>query len=110
MEKSKFVKLVVFVPEKQADLVRKAVGEAGAGEIGKYNFCSFSIKGTGRFKPQTGANPFIGKIGKTEKVLEERVEVICPRKKIDKIIKAIKKVHPYEEIALDIYPIERYRV
>ena len=103
--KDAIVKIVVFVPVPYADAVRKAMGEAGAGAIGNYKFSSFSVKGFGRFLPIKGARPAIGKIGKLEKVAEERIETVCRKKDLAKVIKAIKKVHPYEEIALDIYPL-----
>jgi hypothetical protein len=103
---SKNVKIVVFVPERHADIVREVMGRAGAGIIGNYTSCSFSTKGIGRFKPEEGAHPNIGEIGKLESVVEERIEVVCPREKLEEVIKAIKKVHPYEEVALDIYPLE----
>jgi len=99
------VKLVVFVPESNADDVRKALGEAGAGRIGNYSYCSFSIKGTGRFLPEEGANPAIGKVGDIESVAEERIEVACEKSKVKDIIGAIKTVHPYEEVVIDIYPM-----
>jgi len=101
----KYVKLVVFVPETYADIVREAMGKAGAGEIGNYSFCTFSTKGVGRYKPQGGANPTIGEIGKFEAVNEERIETVCSEDKLDEVISAIKKVHPYEEAVLDIYPL-----
>lgn len=63
---TKLVKFVVFVPETHANAVREAMGKAGAGASGNYNFCSFSIKGIGRFKPLEGANPAIGEVGKLE--------------------------------------------
>lgn len=100
------VKIVVFVPESHADAVREAMGNAGAGKIGNYTFCSFSTKGIGRFKPEDGANPHIGKVGKLEEVQEERIEMVCSREKVNKVIESIKKVHPYEEVALDVYPLE----
>jgi hypothetical protein len=100
------VKIVVFVPETHADVVRKAMGDAGAGIIGNYSHCTFSSKGVGRFKPEQGANPHIGEVGKFEEVVEERIETICPREKLKDVIAAIKKVHPYDEVALDIYPLE----
>lgn len=103
---NKIVKIVVFVPEADADKVREAMGEAGAGKIGNYTFCSFSSKGIGRFKPEGGANPHIGEIGKLELVSEERIEAVCDRKNLRDVIGAIKKVHPYEEVALDVYPLE----
>lgn len=101
----RLVKLVVFVPETHTDIVRRAMGEAGAGVIGNYDYCSFSIKGIGRFKPLKGAKPAIGEVGKLEEVKEERIETVCPEEKLDKVIAAIKKVHPYEEVAFDIYPL-----
>ncbi|MES3031285.1 MAG: hypothetical protein V4697_02625 [Patescibacteria group bacterium] len=102
---SKNVKIVVFVPETHTDIVREAMGNAGAGKIGNYSFCSFSTKGTGRFKPEQGAQPHIGKVGKLEEVNEERIETVCSREKLQDVITAIKKVHPYEEVALDVYPL-----
>ncbi len=103
---SKNVKIVVFVPESHSEIVREAMGKAGAGKIGNYTFCSFSTKGLGRFKPMEGAHPTIGKVGTLEKVEEERIEVVCERSKLADIIEAVKTVHPYEEVALDVYPLE----
>src|SRR3989338_343556 len=99
------VKLVVFVPETHADIVRKVMGEAGAGTVGDYEYCSFSVKGINRFIPLKTAHPVIGKIGELEEVVEEKIETVCYKKDLDRIIKAIKKVHPYEEVAIDVYPL-----
>lgn len=99
------VKLVVFVPQTHADAVRRAMGEMGAGKIGNYGHCSFSAGGIGRFKPLHGAKPAIGKIGKLEEVKEERVECICELGRAKETIAAIRKVHPYEEVAFDVYPL-----
>lgn len=104
--KSDNVKIVVFVPETHTDVVREAMGKAGAGVIGNYTYCTFSSKGIGRFKPELGSNPYIGKVGKLEEVTEERIETVCQREKLQAVIKAIKEVHPYDEVALDIYPLE----
>ncbi len=101
------VKIVVFVPKTHADAVREAIGNAEGGIIGKYSHCSFSIKGVGRFKPLKGAKPSIGKVGQFESVKEERIEFVCTRNKIKKVLKAINKVHPYEEPATDIYPLTK---
>jgi len=103
---SKKVKLVVFVPESHADAVRRVIGDAGAGKIGNYSFASFSSKGVGRFRPEAGANPSFGEIGKLESVEEERIEVVCPRDILENVISAMKKAHPYEEVAYDMYPLE----
>ena len=106
MMNSKNVKIVVFVPENHTDIVREVMAQAGAGIIGNYTHCTFSTKGIGRFKPEQGANPHIGSVGKIEEVIEERIETVCSREKLEDVIKAIKKVHPYEEVALDVYPLE----
>lgn len=103
--KKEIVKLVVYVPLSHADKIRQAIGQAGAGKTGKYEFCSFSVKGIGRFKPLSGAKPFIGKVGKLKKVVEERIETICFKKDLDKVLKVLKKAHPYEKPAIDIYPL-----
>ncbi len=92
------VKIVVFVPKTHTDVVRTAMGEAGAGQIGKY-------EGVGRFKPLEGANPAIGEVGQLEAVIEERIECVCERAKAKSVIAVIRSVHPYEEVALDIYPL-----
>lgn len=99
------VKIVTTVPVDYADKVRRAMGDAGAGEQGNYSHCSWSSVGTGRFKPLKGADPFIGEIGKLEEVAEERIEVICERSKVKAVIAAMKAVHPYEEVMLDIVPL-----
>lgn len=103
---TKNVKIVVFVPETHTDVVREAMGKAGAGKIGNYSHCTFSSKGTGRFRPEQGADPHIGKIGTFEEVAEERIETICARENLVAVIVAIKEVHPYDEVALDVYPLE----
>jgi hypothetical protein len=99
-------KIVVFVPESHTDVVCKAMGDAGAGKIGNYTHCSFSSKGIGRFKPEEGASPAIGKVGKFESVEEERIEVVASAQIVGNVLAAIKRVHPYEEVAIDVYPLE----
>lgn len=99
------VKIVTFVPPENADAVRLALGEAGAGQIGEYSFCSYSVSGKGRFLPSENAHPHIGEPGKPEIVEEERIEVVCERANARAVIAAMKSVHPYEEVAFDIYPL-----
>lgn len=96
------VKITTFVPLDAADKVRKALGEAGAGKIGDYSFCSYAVVGTGRFLPSHDADPTIGEPGKFQEVEEERVEVVCDRSKAKDVIKALKQTHPYEEVAFDV--------
>lgn len=102
---SEQVKIVVFAPESHADVVRQVMGDAGAGKIGNYSHCSFSSKGIGRFLPEEGANPTIGQVGKSEEVVEDRIEMVCPRELAPSVVTAIKSVHPYDEVALDIYEL-----
>ena len=106
MNQSTKVKIVVFVPQAHAEVVRQAMGDAGAGGIGNYTHCSFSSKGQGRFLPQDGAHPAIGEVGKFELVEEERVEMTCEREKLQAVIVAMKQAHLYEEVAFDVYPLE----
>lgn len=99
------VKLVVFVPLSHTGQVRDAIGKAGGGKIGNYSFCSFSTRGLGRFKPETGASPFIGEVGKPETVEEEKIEITCEKSQLKQLIAVIEKAHPYEEVAIDVYPL-----
>lgn len=105
---TKNVKLVVFVPVSHADIVRQALGDAGAGKIGNYDFCSFSSLGVGRFLGNDNSKPAIGESGNYESVEEERIEVVVPRLIITEVIKKIKEVHPYEEVAFDVYSLEDF--
>ena len=99
-------KLVVFVPKEDAEMLRKVLGDCGAGAIGNYTHCSYSNDGTGRFLPGEDTNPHIGQIGKLEAVPEERIETIFPETIEKKLISTMLKAHPYEEPAYDIYPLE----
>lgn len=99
------VKLVVFVPEEAADAVRRALGAAGAGDIGAYSWCSYSVRGRGRFLPGAGAVPHIGTPGRMETVDEERIEVTCRRDRARAIAALVRDAHPYEEVVVDLYPL-----
>ncbi|MEX2462421.1 MAG: Nif3-like dinuclear metal center hexameric protein [Paenibacillaceae bacterium] len=102
----KLKKLVVFIPETHQDQVRHAVFNAGAGGIGHYSHCSFNLSGTGTFLPGEGAEPYIGKPGQFETVSEVRFETILPESIERKVIQAMLKAHPYEEVAYDLYPLD----
>lgn len=102
---SEFVKIVVFTPLTHADTVREALAKAGAGHIGNYDSCSFSSRGTGRFRGLQGANPAIGQVGQLEEVEEEKIETVCPKEILPEVLKAVLAAHPYEEPAIDIYPL-----
>ena len=96
-------KLIVNVPLSHADAVRKALGDAGAGRVGTYSHCSFSVRGQGRFTPLDGANPHIGSIGTPEVVEEEQIQVDVNDEDIKPVLAALKAAHPYEEIGYEIY-------
>ena len=102
LKQSDFVKIRTAVPVKDAEKVRRAMGDAGAGVQGNYSHCSGSYLSIGRFIPLAGANPAIGQIGKPEEVQEEVIEMLCHVDKVKEVIVALKKVHPYEEPAIDI--------
>jgi len=85
--------------------VSNAVFAAGAGKIGNYSHCGFGADGTGTFLPQKGAKPSIGRKGKLEKVAEIRFETIVPAEKLEDVIAAMKKAHPYETPAFDVFKL-----
>ncbi|MGE2690267.1 Nif3-like dinuclear metal center hexameric protein [Mycolicibacterium pulveris] len=98
-------KWVVFVPVDNADAVRLAMFDAGAGRIGDYSHCSWSVAGTGQFLPHDGASPAIGSVGTVERVSEDRVEVIAPAARRAHVLAALRSAHPYEEPAFDIFTL-----
>ncbi|MCS3879661.1 Nif3-like dinuclear metal center hexameric protein [Gordonia amarae] len=95
-------KWVVMVPEGSSDQVSEAMFAAGAGEIGDYRDCSWSVVGVGQFEPQAAANPTIGEIGRRERVDEARVEMVAERRLRATILAALRTAHPYEEPAFDV--------
>ena len=100
------MKLVYFVPIAQAEQTRKAVFEAGAGHIGEYDMCSYNLEGKGSFRAGKNANPFVGNKGEIHFEDEVRVETIFPKHLKGKIVSALIKAHPYEEVAYDLYPLD----
>ena len=98
-------KWVVFVPAENADTVGNAMFAAGAGHIGDYSHCSWSVTGTGQFLPHEGANPAIGSVGTVEKVAEDRVEMVAPAGKRAAVLAAMRSAHPYEEPAFDVFAL-----
>lgn len=99
-------KLVTFAPEADAGNVRFALFEAGAGHIGHYDHCSFNVEGTGTFRGDDTTNPYVGQKGEDHYEPETRLEVIYPAHLENRILAALRKAHPYEEIAFDIYALE----
>lgn len=101
-------KICFYVPENATDLVKQAVFDAGAGKIGDYDCCSWQTLGTGQFRPLDGSNPFIGKQGQVETVTEYKIELVCDDQHIKAAIAALKKAHPYEEPAYDVWKLEKF--
>lgn len=98
-------KLVFFVPTEQKNRLLKALQETTAGIIGDYTCCCFLSRGTGRFRPGAKAAPFTGEPGKTENSDEVRIETLVPCNEVKNIVAHLKKNHPYETMAYDIYPL-----
>ncbi|MDR9456516.1 MAG: Nif3-like dinuclear metal center hexameric protein [Salegentibacter sp.] len=104
--KQSIKKLTTFVPNKNADEVRKALFDAGAGSIGNYDNCSFNLKGSGSFKPNEEANPVIGEKGEVHFEEETQIGLTFPAHLEGKIINALFSSHPYEEVAYEITTLD----
>ncbi len=99
-------KLVVFVPEENADTIADALTEAGAGVIGEYTHCTFRAPGTGTFFGGEGTDPYAGEKGHLQRVSELRLETVVPAHLASGAAAAVRAAHPYEETALDVYPVD----
>ena len=104
--KGQLVKVATFVPNNYADKVRNALFDGGAGAIGNYSCCSFNVSGEGTFRATSKANPFVGKVGELHIESEVRIETICSRIDLSKVIQNLIAAHPYEEPAYDIIPLD----
>ncbi len=96
--------LCFYVPIENVEEVKNALFSIGAGQLGHYDCCAWQTLGSGQFRPLQGANPSIGKIDAIENVQEYKVEMICDSKIIEKVVKTLKEVHPYEEVAYYLTP------
>lgn len=96
----------VYIPSSHLDKVKVAMFEKGASKFNNYNYCAWQTKGEGQFRPNENANPAIGKSGKLEKVVEYKVEMVCDDNYIKDVIKAMKKTHPYEEVAYTVIKLQ----
>jgi dinuclear metal center YbgI/SA1388 family protein len=99
-------KWVIFVPPENADALRAAIFAAGAGHIGDYSHCGWSVTGTGQFLPEDGATPAIGSVGAVERVVEDRIEVVASIRVRHQVLAAMREAHPYEEPAFDVVALE----
>ncbi|HOG04731.1 MAG TPA: Nif3-like dinuclear metal center hexameric protein [Paludibacter sp.] len=99
------VKLITFVPKLHVQRVREAIFEAGGGQIGNYDACSFNVEGYGSFRPNEKAKPFVGKLHQIHYEDETKIEVILPVYLQHRAITALIQAHPYEEPAFDVIPL-----
>ena len=104
-EQNSLKQLVVYCPKSHSQTLKDALYAAGAGNIGDYRHCSYSVDGTGTFEPLQGANPFVGEVGHDTATSEERIEMIYPRVFESKIVSALRANHPYEEPAFALIPL-----
>lgn len=109
-EAARRCKVVVFAPDKDLSRVSDAMFSAGGGQIGQYRECSFRLAGTGTFFGTEGTNPTIGEKGRREDVSEWRLEVVCAEADADRVVKAMRLAHSYEEPAYDVYPLRAERL
>lgn len=105
MENFTDVKLEIFVPQDHAFNIRDELAKIGVGVIGNYDHCMALVPVRGFFRPTEGANPFEGKVGEISEVAEYKLEVNCKRELVNEAIKTIRKVHPYEEPLINIFPL-----
>ncbi len=98
-------KLTVFVPPNALDTVRDALFAAGAGRIGDYERCSWYTEGTGTFLGGDGTSPSVGQAGREERVAELRLETVFPAERQEEVLAALRRAHPYEEPAFDVYEL-----
>lgn len=105
----RLLKLTTFTPPEYTDRIRRALGDAGAGAIGDYSYCSYTLQGEGTFHGSRDSNPFIGKSGNFERVREDRLEMILPERAKWPVVKALYESHPYEEPAYELYLLDAFR-
>ena len=98
-------KLVFYVPADFEQKLLDALFQTRAGVIGSYSCCSFRTSGTGTFRPGAAATPFIGRVGSLSEVDEIRIETVVAKRDVDEVVACLKKSHPYETMAYDIYPL-----
>ncbi len=95
-------KIITFCPSDSLKIVTEAMFRAGAGHIGRYDMCSFQVLGSGTFRALEGSNPFLGEINRMHTEDEIRVEMVVPIDFTNGVIEAMKRAHPYEEVAYDV--------
>ncbi|GJM12279.1 MAG: hypothetical protein DHS20C12_06820 [Pseudohongiella sp.] len=106
MSNGDLFKIEFYVPEEQLQQVKQAMFDAGAGRVGDYDSCAWQVLGQGQYRPGAESNPFKGERGRLETLSEYKVEMVCAEKFIAEAIGAMKKAHPYEEVAYAVFRSE----
>lgn len=108
MADNSLYKIEFYVPESHLEAVKTAMFAAGAGRVGDYDSCAWQTLGQGQFRPLEGANPYLGQTGKIETEPEYKVEMVCAGVLVREVIEAMKKAHPYEEVAHSVIRCEQF--
>ena len=103
----RYCKLEIFIPESHLAVLQEALREADAGHIGQYDCCLSYSAVTGCWRPLEGTAPYLGTIGEVCTAPELKVEVTCPTERVDAVVEAVKRVHPYEEPVINVLPLYR---
>ena len=103
----RYCKLEIFIPESHLAVLQEALREADAGHIGQYDCCLSYSPVTGCWRPLEGTAPYLGTIGEACTAPELKVEVTCPTERVDAVVEAVKRVHPYEEPVINVIPLYR---
>jgi hypothetical protein len=101
-------KLNFYVPGAEKKKVKEALFAIGVGVFANYEHCAWETLGVGQFKPMSGANPHVGKVNQLERVDEYKVEMICSDELIKRAVEILKDVHPYEEVAYEVFKMEEF--
>ena len=99
-------KIELYVPESHLAAVKTAMFEVGAGRVGNYDCCAWQTRGEGQFRPLDGSTPFLGNQGQIETVIEHKLEMVCEEQCLEAEITALKRAHPYEEVAYTVIRTE----
>lgn len=101
-------KLCVYVPASHLEPVKAAMFSAGAGKIGNYDSCCWQVLGEGQFRPLAGSEPWLGQHDVLERVAEYRVELVCADDRVESVLAAMRRAHPYEEPAYDAWQLANF--
>jgi len=99
-------KIELYVPESHLAAVKTAMFEAGAGRVGNYDRCAWQTRGEGQFRPLDGSRPFFGNQGQIETAIEYKLELVCEEPCLKAVVAALKRAHPYEEVAYTVIRTE----